>query len=139
MRIINVSIAVLLLTVLAAGGIQAREKQVPRLYAFGFASSFNDSTVYITPIQELDGAWISSGWGFLFGRDSYAYQLRDYLTGQGVEHSTCIISYARKREQVEKKYAKLRKRYAEKLKYIVKELPAEAFRFNVVQPEHPVE
>ena len=41
-----------------------------KVYLYGFAASFNDSTVYFTDIQELDSAVVDRG-GFLYGRDSY--------------------------------------------------------------------
>ena len=42
-------------------------------YMFGLAASFNDSTIYVTDIQHLDGAWLYNHEMFLFGRDQYAY------------------------------------------------------------------
>lgn len=39
--------------------IFALQKQ-ERLYVYGIATSFNDSTVYITDIQQLDSAWVDA-------------------------------------------------------------------------------
>ena len=54
---------------------------------FGVATSFNDSTLYITEIQEISGAYIDSKTKFLVERDNYSYQLRDYLKGIGEQTS----------------------------------------------------
>ena len=56
------------------------KNEMRKAYVFGFASSFNDSTVYFTDIQELDSAWFTSKNKFLIGRENYSYQLRDYLS-----------------------------------------------------------
>ena len=37
-----------------------------KVYLYGFAASFNDSTVYFTDIQEVDSAVIDRS-GFLYG------------------------------------------------------------------------
>lgn len=56
----------------------ALQKQ-ERLYVYGVATSFNDSTVYITEIQQLDSAWVDTKTGFLYSRNNYSFQLRDHL------------------------------------------------------------
>ena len=45
--------------------VSAKNKCVQKLYAFGFAASFNDSTVYFTDIQEIDSAWVNEKNEFL--------------------------------------------------------------------------
>ena len=61
----------------------AAQKNVP-LYVCGLATSFNDSTVYFTEIQKIDSAYVDSKTGFLYGRDSYSYQLREQMQKQGL-------------------------------------------------------
>ena len=46
----NIAISIFALTAFCTSTM-TQEKQVGKLYAFGMASSFNDSTVYITDIQ----------------------------------------------------------------------------------------
>ena len=60
----------------------ALQKQ-ERLYVYGVATSFNDSTVYITEIQQLDSAWVDTKTGFLYSRNNYSFQLRDHLKANG--------------------------------------------------------
>ena len=49
------------------------------IFMFGFCTSFNDSTVYLTDIQQVDSAWIDTKTDFLYSRDNYSFQLRDYM------------------------------------------------------------
>ena len=105
-----------------------------KIYVYGFSASFNDSTVYLTDIMELDSAWINVKTKFLYGRESYSYQLKNYLQEKGVETPTCIVSYALKRKDAEKKYLKLKKRYTEgkDVNYLVKFIAANDFKFELV-------
>ena len=43
-------------------------------YIFGFASSFNDSTVYFTDVQKVDSAYFTRKSKFLISRENYSYQ-----------------------------------------------------------------
>lgn len=106
-----------------------------RLFVYGFAASFNDSTVYITNIEELDTAWVDTKTGFLYSRDNYSYQLRDYLKGQGVTTPTCITSYATTRKEAEKKYTALKRRYTTKGNYNVKYVTGDEFHFSPIVPD----
>lgn len=108
--------------------------QPAKVYMFGFAASFNDSTVCFTEIQEVDSAYIDSKTKFLYGRENYSYQLRNHLTGLGFNTPTCITCFALKRKDVEEKYARLRKKYANG-KFIVKEVKALQFHFQTIRPE----
>ena len=58
----------------------AKKVQVPKMYIFGFAASFNDTIVHFTKVQELDSAWIDSKNKFMQSRELYSYQFRDFLT-----------------------------------------------------------
>lgn len=106
-----------------------------RVYMFGFAASFNDSTVCFTDIQEVDSAYIDSKTRFLYSRENYSYQLRDYLEEQGVNTPTCITVFAFSRKEIEKKYARLRRRYTDSGKYIVKEVSAPSFVYQAIKFE----
>ena len=109
---------VVALTALTASAVNKPEK----VYMYGFAASFNDSTVYFTSLQEIDSVYIDSKTKFLYSRDNYSYQLRDYLSAHGAENYTCTTVFALNRKAAEKKYAKLRKRYTQGGKYTVKDL-----------------
>ena len=111
------------------------ENRCTKLYMYGFAASFNDSTVYFTDIQEVDSAWTNTKTGFLYSRDNYSYQLRDHLKNKGVPHPTCITVYAKTRKDVEKKYVALKKRYTMKGSYDVKYIAANEFGFYPIKPD----
>lgn len=137
MKKLNRYFAMLLLAVLTATVATAKSK-VSTIYAFGFAASFNDSTVYFSDIQEIPNAYLDAKSNFLLSRENYSYQLRDYLNEQGQSNRTCVIIYAQKRKDVEKKFVFLRKRYTSSKKgskpYEVKYLPSNEFRFKTIVP-----
>ena len=114
--------------------MSAAQKHTP-LFMYGFATSFNDSTVYFTEIQKIDDAWTDSKTGFLYSRDSYSYQLRESLQKAGVAQPTCVTFFDKKRKNVEKKYAELKKRYATKGRYDVKYLSAADFAYSAIEPD----
>ena len=139
MRIIKCLIA----TVMLLGGViqvSAKDKEVSKVYMFGFAASFNDSTIYITDIQEIKGAYVAERTKFLVNRDEYSYQLRNYLQGQGNAFPTCITSYAYDRKTIEKKFAKIKKRYIDKNKgrYIIVNISKEQFTYQPVSSDEVV-
>lgn len=114
----------------------AKLKCVPKLYAFGFAASFNDSTVYFTDIQEIDSAWINDKNDFLVSRDNYSYQLKNYFTSLGLEHRTCVISFALKRMDIEKKYQKMKNKYVKAGNYDIKSVSTNDFHFTAIKPDN---
>lgn len=112
----------------------AVQKHTPG-YICGFATSFNDSTVYFTDIQYMDSTYTDSKTGFLYSRDNYSYQLRGHMQKNGVANPTCITFFSKKRKDVEKKYTALKKRYATKGRYDVKYLLASDFVFTPIIPD----
>lgn len=106
-----------------------------KVYMFGFAASFNDSTVCFTNIQEVDSAYIDSKTKFLYSRENYSYQLRDYLEQQSFDSPTCITVFAFSRKDIEKKYARMRRRYTDNGKYIVKEVSSPDFEYQAIKFE----
>lgn len=106
-----------------------------KVYMFGFAASFNDSTVCFTNIQEVDSAYIDSKTKFLYSRENYSYQLRDYLEQQSFDSPTCITVFAFSRKDIEKKYARMRRRYTDNGKYIVKEVSSPDFKYQAIKFE----
>lgn len=120
--------------------VSAKDKEVSKVYMFGFAASFNDSTIYITDIQEIKGAYVAERTKFLVNRDEYSYQLRNYLQGQGNAFPTCITSYAYDRKTIEKKFAKIKKRYIDKNKgrYIIVNISKEQFTYQPVSSDEAV-
>lgn len=114
MKIRNIALAAMV----AASGFttlaNAAKNEASTVYMFGFASSFNDSTVYITSVQQVDSAYITGKAKFLVSRENYSYQLRDYLEQQGAGHRTCAVFYALNQKKAEKKWGKLFDKYSKK-------------------------
>ena len=130
--------AVLLMTMgTLSTAVEAKPKQVPKVYIFGFSASFKNPVVYLTDIQELDSAWIDSKTKLLLGRDTYSTQLKEYLT-QSVNdsHRTCVVMFSTEKSKAEKKYMKLKRTYTVKAKakdsYDVKYLDRKDFSFETV-------
>ncbi len=119
---------------LVSMGISAENRQ-QTVYLYGFAASFNDSTVYFTEIQQMDSAYVDSKTKFLYSRSNYSYQLHDYLVAQGIKTPTCITSFALNRKDAEKKYLALRKRYLGGGHYDIRYLKESDFRFLPIKPE----
>lgn len=90
---------------------EAKKIQADHMYIFGFSASFNDSTLYITDIQDVNNAWYDTKTKFLIARDNYSYQLKDYLTGQGHSNRVCLVMFATTKKKAEKLYSKLKKKY----------------------------
>lgn len=146
MKLSKIGLSAIAATLLISLAAQAKN-EVRKAYVFGFASSFNDSTVYITDIQEVDSAWFTSKHHFLVSRENYSYQLRDYLGGIGEQHRTCMVGYNTDPKKLEKEWNKLYNRYAHNQKkknnqkqkselppFQIKKLTREQFQFQSVAP-----
>ena len=114
----------------------AREKQ-KQVFMYGVAVSFNDSTVYLTDIQPMDSAVVVGKCHFLYGRDNYSYQLRDYLKEIGCTTPTCATTYALSRKDIEKKFLATRKRYGGG-KYSVKHITPTEFKYQLISVDEEV-
>src|SRR5574344_703883 len=114
---------------------------INKVYMYGFGASFNDSTVYFTDIQEVDSAWIEKN-GFLYSRDNYSYQLRDYLTKFNMEHATCVTTWSTTRKELEKRLLAMKKKYSytntkkkSKFHYLGKDITASEFSYKGIYPD----
>ena len=121
-------------TLFAVLGISAAPN-ARTIYIYGFAASFNDSTVYFTELQKVDSAYIDSKTKFLYGRENYSYQLQDFLDQKGWKHAVCITSYGLTKKEAEKKFLYLRKKYIDKGKFDIKYLKQSDFSYQVIKPE----
>ncbi len=131
--------AVLLATVLMMPTEAFGINKLTKIYLFGFATSFTDSTVYVTDIQEIDSAWIDSRTKFLYGRQDFSYQFAQHLRSDENPHPTAIVVFAEKRKNIEKKFLKLRKRYTNPKKgvFTIKTIDSNTFHFSAVIPDSP--
>lgn len=128
------------MTVVALGvctSMEAKKIQVPKMYIFGLAASFNDTIVHFTNVQELDGAWIEKKNNFLQAREQYSSQLRDFLAEEKqMPRRTCIVYANKSRKKVEKKYQKMKRLYMPSKKqhqqYDIRNVEQSEFRFKTI-------
>lgn len=120
-----------LVAFLMVGSVAKAADKTKRVYVYGMAISFNDSTVYMTDIQTLDSAAVKSKTGFLYGRDNYSYQLRDYLKSKGFQTPTCETTFSVKKKDIEKKFIAAKKRYGNG-KYTLKHITPNEFQYTVI-------
>lgn len=106
-------LAVATLFILATQAVQAKRIQIPRMYMFGFAASFNDTIVHFTDILPVDTPWIEKSNGFLLGRQQYSTQLRNHLLQKNMPYRTCVVFYDKNRSKIEKEYLKLKRQYTQ--------------------------
>lgn len=110
MKIMKYIILALLFTLTTS--LQAKPVKPDHVYMFGFSASFQDSTIYVTDIQDVQGAWIDSKSKFLLGRDNYSYQLKEHFTNNLQEPDRiCMVFYATSKSKAEKIKKKLLKKY----------------------------
>ncbi len=130
----------LIVTALLVGCVingNAKGYRPAKIYMFGFAASFNDSTVYLTDIQTVNAYLVNNRTKFLANREDYSYQLRNYLQSNGLEaYPTCITMFAENEKDATKKYLKLKERYEKsKKKYSIKSLKDSQFQYTPVEPD----
>ena len=114
MKVLKIALA---LAIAAISSFTAHAKNDPTTaYMFGFASSFSDSTVYMTSVQRVDSVYLTHKKLFLDNRENYSLQLKEYLESIGAPKRTCIVIFDRNFKKAEKKWAKLYERYTKKTK-----------------------
>lgn len=137
MKILRIlGVIMLVFSTFMVDGVSAKSKKVPNVYIFGFSASFKDSVVYVTEVQKLDSAWIDSKSKFLLARENYSDQLKNYLNeAYKMPHRTCIVMYATKKKDIEKKYTKLLSKYKSpknKTNYDIRIVEPEKFKFTYI-------
>ena len=130
----------LIVTALLVGCVingNAKGYRPAKIYMFGFAASFNDSTIYLTDIPTVNAYLVNNRTQFLANREDYSYQLRNYLQSNGLEaYPTCITMFAENEKDATRKYLKLKERYEKsKKKYSIKSLKDSQFKYTPVEPD----
>ena len=125
-------ILLLAVTMLTIGASAKTEKT--DVYIFGFSASFKDSLIYTTDIQNMKDAWIDTKTKFLFSRDEYIHQLKEYLTNKlQQQNRICMVFLYTDKKKAEKEYLKLMKKY--KTGYEVRHVNATEFKFEAINSE----
>ncbi len=110
-----------------------KDKKEKAIYAFGIGTSFSDTLVYFTSIQQLPGAKLDKK-GFLEDRSLYSYELKDYMSKIGLMHRTCILFFNEDKSKLQKKLSKLQTQYLQKNKEI-QLLDKSEFKFTDLEPD----
>ena len=69
MKTMTKAILLLLMALTMPMVVNAKNIKTPKVYIFGFSASFQDSTIYMTDVQEITNVWIESKTKFLLGRE----------------------------------------------------------------------
>ena len=128
------SILTLLFCLTAVVGAEAKRVKAQQMYLLGFSASFKDSVVYITDIQDIQGAWIDKKSNTLLGRDNYSAQMKEYFDKHQQPNRVCVTFFDTSRKKIEKRLEKLKKRYVLKQPglYDVRYLTATDFKYEAV-------
>ena len=115
-------------------GASAKIEKLDEVYMFGFSASFKDSVIYATDIQNVQDVWMETKHNFLFERDEYSHQLKEYLTEKlQLQDRVCIVFFYTKKKKAEKEYLKLMKKY--KKGYDVRYINATQFKFEAIDSD----
>lgn len=110
--------------------VSAQDK-VDVVYLFGVSFNNNDSIVYFTEIQPVEGIKLQSRSRILPDRQHYAYELKDYMNfTEGKPGRTSVIYFAKTRKKLEKVEAKVKKKILHKDNRTVRYL-GDKFRFTL--------
>ena len=92
------------------------EKEQPEpVYIWGASVCFNDTVVYFTEIQQLDGVELEKGSDFLPNRQLYSYELKDYMSfKEDMPGRTSVILFSKKKQTLEKRVEKIKQRLVKK-------------------------
>ena len=128
------SILIVLLCLTAFVGAEAKRVKAQQMYLLGFSASFKDSVVYITDIQDVQGAWIDNKTNFLLGRESYSAQMKEYFDKHQQPNRVCVTFFDTSRKKMEKRLEKLKKRYVLKHPglYDVRYLSVTDFKYEAI-------
>ena len=128
MRYIRICLmAVMAVMLFSAFTMKGKEKPV---YMFGVGASFKDSVVYFTEVQVVDRVQLDHD-GFLPHRESYAYQMKNYLEYER-NHTdyTCAIYFSENKNKLEKEASKVKKQYEKAKTFVIEGLSQSDFSFK---------
>ena len=101
-----------------------------RVYLFGMATNFNDSTTYITDVQCLDSLIINPD-GSLQNHVGYTLQLKVYLEGiLNERNQTCAVFYSNKKRKLTKRHLEIQRRHQYKKDKKLAQISKDSFLFQ---------
>ena len=129
------TLLILLLIFVATIGVARNKKDNKKqkevhVYIWGASISFSDTIAYFTEIQKLDKVVLENG--LLPHRQYYAYELKDYMNfKENMPGRISVVYFDEKRNKLEKKEQKIKKRLIEKEGVTVRYL---GDKFQFVKP-----
>ncbi len=130
----------LVVVLLCAVAAQAADQtpKVQRVYIFGVATSLTDHRTCITPVQELDSAWVDSH-KMLCERALYSLQLQYYMENiHHVSNPVCAVVFAKSQKRAERMWRAVQKKQAKLSDMQVELLEATQFTFTPEAWQPPV-
>ena len=107
-----------------------KNEEPKRVYMYGVAVNFNDSTMYMTDVHYLDSMIINKD-GSLQNYIGYSMQLKAFLEGTlGETDQTCAVIYSDKKKKLEKRFLRMRKECLAERKQRFKQIGTDSFRFE---------
>jgi hypothetical protein len=107
-----------------------KDEEPKRVYMYGMAVNFNDSTMYLTDVHYLDSMIINKD-GSLQNYIGYSMQLKAFLEGTlGETNQTCAVIYSDKKKKLDKRFTKMRKRYEADKNKTLRRVGTDAFTFQ---------
>ena len=100
-----------------------------RVWIYGCGVNFLDSVVFVTDIQYVDSAIIDRE-GQLENSYAYSSDLKFFVESRyAKENEACAVYYSPKLKAVEKRYARMKKRFASK-HLVVNMIGGDSFQFT---------
>ena len=103
---------------------------VNNMYAFGYAVSFADSTIYLTEIHKMPEVQIYKKTKFLERRGEYSAHLKHHFDSIGKPHLTCAIIFDQSEAKLRQKFVKLTEKVQKQKRKTIKAVPAQEFTFK---------
>ena len=89
---------IFIIALLFVPAVMSAKKDKDVVYLFGTSYSYNDSIVYFTEIQPLEGIKLQKRSRILPDRQHYAYELKDYMNfKEGKPGRISVIYFSKKR------------------------------------------
>lgn len=120
-----------LVALCAALQVSARDRQ-QSIYMFAYGTSFNDSTIYLSPVEVVKNATLEQKTNFLNNRLSYSNAFKQFLDVKYSGIHTTAVFFNVKREKLEKMYLKIRRNTQKSKAMRLVEVPVSDFRFPVL-------
>lgn len=96
----------------AQKALSATGKTAGKVYLFGFSQAFGDTVAYLTDVCFVDSIALEKKTKFLPFRYEFSLQMKEYLEGKkGLKLQTSCVFYGKKRSTMQKRLAKMKKRY----------------------------